>query len=327
MSDKDDNKIILKGGEFIIKDANDIFVPEEANEEQKMVKEMVVDFKDNVIYPVYDRLEKQEEGLAVDLMKQAGDLGLLGTHMPEELGGMQLDTNSNTMISEIFGAMGSFAVSYSAHIGIGMLPILYYGTQAQKEKYLPDLIAGTNAASYCLTEPGSGSDALAAKTSALLSQDGKSYIINGQKMWITNAGFANIFIVFAQLDGDKFTCFIVERDVEGVTFGAEEDKLGIKGSSTRQVFFENVKIPTENLLGEIGKGHLIAFNVLNVGRFKLGLLGLGGSKANAISAIKYANERHQFGKPISSFGAIKYKLAEQAIEILLQSQQHIGCQT
>jgi alkylation response protein AidB-like acyl-CoA dehydrogenase len=243
------------------------------------------------------------------------DLGLLGTHMPAEYGGMEMDTNTNTLICDIIGPAGSFTTSYAAHTGIGMLPILYFGTDAQKEKYLPRLISGELKASYCLTEPSSGSDALAAKTRADLSEDGTHYVLNGQKMWITNAGFADIFIVFAKIAGEKFTGFIIERDMPGFTLGAEEPKLGIKGSSTRQIYMENVKVPVENVLGEIGKGHLIAFNVLNIGRFKLCVLCIGGAKNSIDSAVKYANERKQFNVSIGTFGAIQYKLAEQAIRV------------
>lgn len=312
------SKTVLKGGEFLIKDSQpeDIFIPELIDEEQKMIKDMVLDFVKKEVLPNSEKIENQEDNIAVHLLDKLGELGLLGSHMPETYGGMQLDNNTNTLIGVTLGPAGSFTVSYAAHIGIGMLPILYFGTDAQKEKYLPRLINGELKASYCLTEPSSGSDALAAKTRADLTEDGKHYVINGQKMWITNAGFADIFIVFAQVDGDKFTGFIVEKGMEGLTLGAEEKKLGIHGSSTRQVFFENVKVPVENLLGEVGKGHLIAFNVLNIGRFKLGALSLGGAKGSADTAIKYANERIQFDVPISSFGAIKFKLAEQAIQIM-----------
>lgn len=309
------NKEVLKGGEFIIKDslAEQTFVPEELNEEQLMIKEMCADFLQTELDPVMDKVEKQEEGVVTGLLKKMGELGLLGSHMPEAFGGMELTTNTNTLICDTLGPSGSFSTTFAAHTGIGMLPILYFGTAEQKQKYLPGLITGALAASYCLTEPGSGSDALAAKTRADLTPDGKHYILNGQKMWITNAGFADIFIVFAQVDGDKFTGFIIEKGTEGMTLGAEEQKLGIKGSSTRQIFFENAKIPVENLLGEIGKGHHIAFNVLNIGRFKLCVLCNGGSKGSLNTAIKYANERVQFKQPISNFGAIQYKLAEQAI--------------
>lgn len=313
----EDDKKVLQGGEFLIKDSSpeSIFIPEDFNEEQLMIKNMVVDFLENEIFPHYHRFETQEPGFAPGLLEKMGELGLLGSHMPEAYGGMELDTNTNTLICDAMGPSGGFNTTYAAHTGIGMLPILYYGTEEQKQKYLPGLISGALKASYCLTEPSSGSDALAAKTRADLTEDGKHYILNGQKMWISNAGFADVFIVFAQIDGDKFTGFIVEKGTEGMTLGAEEKKLGIKGSSTRQVFFENAKVPVENLLGEIGKGHLIAFNVLNVGRFKLCALSVGGAKQSATSSIQYANERKQFKQPISNFGAIKYKLAEQAIRI------------
>jgi hypothetical protein len=244
-----------------------------------------------------------------------GELGLLGTHMPEAYGGMAMDTNTNTMICDALGPAGGFTVSYAVQTGIGMLPIYYFGTEEQKEKYLPDLISGKVKCAYCLTEPGSGSDALAAKTRADLSADGSHYIVNGQKMWISNGGWADLFIVFAKIDGDKFTGIIIDRHTEGVTLGAEEDKLGIKGSSTRQIYFENVKVPVGNVLGEIGKGHLIAFNVLNIGRFKLGSLSIGGAKAVSTMAVRYANERQQFKQSIANFGAIKYKLGEMALRI------------
>ena len=308
---------VLPGGAFLIKDtpANQTFIPEDFNEEQRMVKAMVKDFIKNEIDPLRPQIEKQEGNYSVQLLEKAAELGILGSHMPEIYGGMEMDTNTNTLICETFGPGGSWIVAYAAHTGIGMLPILYFGTEAQKSKYLPGLISGQLKASYCLTEPSSGSDALAAKTKAELNAEGTHYILNGQKMWITNAGFADIFIVFAQIDGDKFTGFIVERELEGFTLGAEEEKLGIKGSSTRQIFLENVKVPTENVLGEVGKGHLIAFNALNDGRFKLGAMCIGGAKGSFNSGIKYANERHQFKVPISSFGAIKRKLAQQAVHI------------
>ncbi len=305
----------LKGGEFVIKNSSvdEIFIPEQFNEEQLMIRGMVNDFVNTEIMPNIPAIEKQKDNIVVKILDKAAELGLLGTHMPEQYGGMQMDSNTNTLINLTIGRGGSALVSYAAHTGIGMLPLLYFGTDYLKEKYLPKLITGELKAAYCLTEPTSGSDALSAKTTAMLTDDGKHYIINGQKMWITNAGFADVFTVFAQEGGDKFTGFIVDRNAPGITYGAEEDKLGIKGSSTRQVFFENVKIPKENLLGEIGKGHLIAFNVLNIGRFKLGLLTLSGAIESVNVAANYANERIQFKVPISSFGAIKYKLAEQAI--------------
>lgn len=310
-------KDVLKGGQFIIKDSlpEDTFIPEEINEEQAMVRDMALDFLHNEILPVRESIEKMQSDVTIGMLEKMGALGLLGTHMPQQYGGTEMDTNTNTIICDVLGPAGSFTVSYAAHTGIGMLPILYFGTEEQKNHYLPKLISGELKASYCLTEPGSGSDALAARTRADLSPDGKHYILNGQKMWITNAGFADIFIVFAKVDGEKFTGFIVERNTPGFTLGEEEAKLGIKGSSTRMVFLENVAVKTENVLGEIGKGHLIAFNVLNIGRFKLGALSLGGAKKSIDVAVKYANERMQFGKSIGSFGAIKFKLAEQFIRV------------
>jgi alkylation response protein AidB-like acyl-CoA dehydrogenase len=315
MGDTTVGAVVLKGGEFLVRDTRpeEVFIPEELNEEQRMARKMVEDFLEQEVYPNTPKIEKQEDSIVVRLLKKTGELGLLGAHMPPEYGGMALDTNTNSVISEAFGPAGSFIVAFAAHTGIGMLPILYFGTEEQKQKYLPGLISGDLKAAYCLTEPGSGSDALAAKTRADLSADGKHYILNGQKMWISNAGFADIFIVFAKINGEKFTGFIVERDTPGLTLGAEEDKMGIKGSSTRQVFFENVPVPVENVLGEIGKGHLIAFNALNIGRYKLGIMCIGGCKKVIEMATRYANERHQFGQPIGNFGAIQYKLAEMAI--------------
>ncbi len=310
---------ILTGGAFIIQDSTPdaTFIPEELNEEQLMVRAMIQDFIKNDIEPNRMALEKQKEGLATSLLEKMGSLGLLGTHMPEIYGGTAMDTNTNTMICDALGPAGGFTVSYAVQTGIGMLPIFYFGTEAQKAEFLPRTISGELKVAYCLTEPGSGSDALAAKTRADLSEDGKHYIINGQKMWISNGGWADMFIVFAKIDGNKFTGIMVDRHTEGVTLGAEEDKLGIKGSSTRQIYFENVKVPVGNVLGDVGKGHLIAFNVLNVGRFKLGALCLGGAKAVATMGIKYANERQQFKQSIANFGAIKYKIAEMGIKIFV----------
>lgn len=304
-------KDVLKGGEFLIKEGNpmDVFIPEEMNEEQIMVRSMIQDYVKESI-DKGGKLECQAE-----LLEKAGELGLLGSHIPEAYGGMPMDTNTNTLICEEIGHLGGgFTTTFAAHTGIGMLPILYFGTEAQKLKYLPKLASGELKAAYCLTEPGSGSDALAAKTRADLNPEGTHYILNGQKMWISNAGFADVFVVFAKIDGSAFTGFIVDRTTPGLSLGAEEDKMGIKGSSTRQVFFENAMIPKDNMLGEFGKGHLIAFNILNVGRFKLGALACGGSKSAASISTKYANERVQFKTPISSFGAIQFKLAEMAIK-------------
>jgi len=297
----------LRGGECIIRDTSpdEVFIPEDFNEDQKMVRQMCRDF----VFEMGDKANVLSE--QVGLMEKSGELGLLGAHMPEAYGGNPLDTNSNTLIGEELGkAGGSFDTSFAAHIGIGMLPILYFGTEEQKKKYLPGLSSGKLKAAYCLTEPWSGSDALGARTRADLSADGKQYLINGQKMLISNAGFADVFIVFAKIGGEHFTGFIVDAHTPGITLGEEEKKLGIKGSSTRQVFFENVAVPSENVLGKIGQGHLIAFNALNIGRFKLGTMAMGGSKRCIDTAVKYANERQQFGKQISSFGAIKHKLGE-----------------
>jgi alkylation response protein AidB-like acyl-CoA dehydrogenase len=308
---------VLKGGAFLIEKSTpeDNFIPELINEEQAMVRQMTLDFLEQDIFPNIAKIEKQEDNIASTLLKRAGDLGLLGAHMPAEYGGTELDTNTNTFIADVLGPAGSFLVSFAAHTGIGMLPILYFGSEEQKAKYLPGLVSGDMKASYCLTEPGSGSDALNAKTRADLNAAGTHYILNGQKMWITNAGFADVFIVFAKIGGEKFTSFIVERGTKGFTLGAEEDKMGIKGSSTRQIFFENAEVPVENVLGEIGKGHLIAFNTLNIGRYKLGVLCSGGSRLVLNMAIRYAIERQQFNQSIANFGAIQYKLAEMAIRV------------
>jgi alkylation response protein AidB-like acyl-CoA dehydrogenase len=310
-------KKVLKGGEFLISESDykTMFIPEEFSEDHEMIRQTVRSFVESEIFPHTERIEKLEQGLMPSIMEKWAELGMFGTHMPEELGGSEMDFITNTLIGEEVGPSGSFSVAYNAHTGIGMLPILYFGTQGQKEKYLPGLIDGSLKSSYCLTEPSSGSDALAAKSTAVLNKEGTHYILNGQKMWITNAGFADIFTIFVQVDGDKFTAFIVEKGTPGFSLGAEEKKMGIKGSSTRMVFMEDVKVPVQNLMGEIGKGHLIAFNVLNTGRFKLGASCLGGCKMVSSISIEYANVRHQFKQAISNFGAIQQKLAQQAIRI------------
>jgi alkylation response protein AidB-like acyl-CoA dehydrogenase len=317
MEDTTTKKEVLKGGEFLIKEADpeSIFIPEDLSEEQKMMADAAKEFVDKEIWPKLDAIDKQEPGLTVSLMEKAGELGLLGSAIPEEYGGLGEDFNSNTAISIEMGKSHSFGVSFAAHTGIGTLPILYYGTEEQKKRYLPKLASGELKSAYCLTEPTSGSDALSAKTTAKLSEDGKFYILNGQKMWITNGGFADILITFAQVDGDKFTCFIIDATSEGFNRGEEENKMGIKGSSTRALFLDNIKVPVENILGEIGKGHYIAFNILNVGRFKLCAMTTGSAKKVSSIAIEYATGRKQFNQPISNFGAIKHKLAEQAIRI------------
>ena len=310
-------KNLLKGGEFLVKEMNynDTFTPEDLNEEQQMIIDMVTSFIDTEILPVYDKIEKQEPGLTESLLLKAGELGLLGLAIPEEYGGSGKDFNTNSLLVENMARASSFSLSVGAHIGIGTLPIVYFGNEQQKAHYLPKLATGELKASYCLTEPGSGSDALGAKTTAILNAEGTHYVVNGQKMWITNAGFADVYIVFCQIDGDKFSALIIDRNLEGFSLGAEEAKMGIKGSSTRQVFLENVKVPKENLLGEIGKGHLIAFNILNVGRYKLAAGVLGGSKVALEQAATYALERQQFKVPIATFGAIQYKIGEMATRI------------
>ncbi len=319
MSEETKTAIGLKGGEFLIKetDPQTVFIPEELNEEQRMMVEAASDFVEKEILPKLDAIDKQEEGLMVALLDKSGELGLLGAAVPEEYGGLGGNFNTITALLMEMGASYSFSVAFAAHTGIGTLPILYYGTEEQKKKYLPKLASGELKSAYCLTEPTSGSDALSAKTTAVLTDDGKFYILNGQKMWITNGGFADILITFAQVDGDKFTSFIIDAKSEGFNRGKEENKLGIKGSSTRAIFLDNVKVPVENVLGEIGKGHYIAFNILNIGRFKLCAMTTGSAKKIATMNIAYANERKQFNQPISSFGAIKYKLAEQATRIFV----------
>ena len=305
----------LKGGEWLIKESNpfETFIPEDFDEEQKMVMDMCQQFLDTEIYPAIDRIDKLELGLMPSLLEKAGEQGLLSTSFPEVYGGLGKDFITSTIVNEGLGGGHSFSVAVAAHTGIGTLPILYFGTEAQKQKYIPKLASGEWKGAYGLTEPNSGSDALGAKTTAKLSEDGKHYILNGQKCWITNGGFADVYTVFAKIDGDKFTAFILERGFEGFTQGPEEHKMGIKGSSTVQLYFQDCKVPVENLLGEIGKGHIIAFNILNIGRLKLCAATLGGSKRATTTTIQYAATREQFKMPIAKFGAIKHKLAEMAI--------------
>ncbi len=307
-------KAIVKGGAFLIEEhtPEDTFTPEDFTEEHRMIAETTRQFVDNEVVPRTDELEQHNWVLARELVKQAADLGLIGANIPEEYGGLGLDQTSSALIGENIGRSASFATTLGAESGIGLLPIIYFGTEAAKKKYLPRIASGELITAYALTEAGSGSDAMAAKATAKLSADGTHYILNGEKMWITNGGFADIFIVFAKLDGDKFSAFIVERE-NGITPGAEEHKMGIKGSSTTALVLTDATTPVENLLGEIGKGHKIAFNILNIGRFKLGAMCIGGMKLMVHEATRYANERHQFGKSISSFGAIKHKLGEMAI--------------
>ena len=309
-------KTAIKGGEFLIREtaAQDIFIKEEANEEQLMIAQSCRDFLEQEIFPNLNRIDKQEEGLMVALLDKAAELGLLGISVPEDLGGFGKDFVTSNMVAEVTGAGHSFAVAISAHTGIGTLPILYYGNEAQKKKYIPKLASGELKACYCLTEPGSGSDANSGKTQAKLSADGKHYVLNGQKMWITNGGFADIFVVFAKIDDDDtLSAFIVEKEFGGIELNPEEDKMGIKGSSTRQVFFNDCKVPIENQLSERKNGFKIALNILNIGRIKLAAAAVGASKEVSTKSIQYANERIQFGRPIAKYGAIRYKIAEQAI--------------
>lgn len=306
----------IKGGEFIIRDVHhsEVFIPEEWTEEQRMIAQTCDDFIEQEITPVLERIDKMEEGLMPSLLDKAGALGMLGLSVPESYGGMGVDFKTTLLATERLGTGHSFSVAYGAHTGIGTLPLLYYGTAAQKEKYVPKLVSGEWKAAYCLTEPGSGSDANSGKTKATLSADGKHYILNGQKMWITNGGFANFFTVFAKIDDDaNLSAFLVEADSEGISLNPEEKKMGIKGSSTRQVFFNNVHVPVENMLSERGNGFKIALNILNIGRIKLAAAVLGGAKQTITDSVRYANEREQFGRLISKYGAIRSKLAEQVI--------------
>ncbi len=302
-----------KGGEFLVKETKpqDIFIPEEFSEEQIMIKETCSDFLEKEILPRLDEIDNQNDGLMVNLLEKAGELGLLGVSVPEKYDGFGQDMNTSMLSTEIMGTFSSFA-----HVGIGTFPILYYGTEDQKNKYLPKLASGEYKGAYCLTEPGAGSDANSGKSKATLSSDGKHYILNGQKMWITNGGFADVYTVFAKIDDDKdLSAFIVEKTYGGIKLGQEEKKMGIKGSSTCMMFFEDCEIPVENLLGERGKGFKIALNILNNGRIKLAAAVLGSGKNVINNSVKYANERVQFGQSIANFGAIQAKIAEQSIRL------------
>jgi alkylation response protein AidB-like acyl-CoA dehydrogenase len=306
----------IKGGEYIVRDVHhsEVFTPEEWTEEQKMIAQMCEDFIQQEVLPHLDRIDNMEEGLMKSIVEKAGELGLLGLSVPEELGGMGVDFKTSLLATEYLGTGYSFSVSFGAHTGIGTLPLLYYGNEEQKDKYIPKLASGEWKAAYCLTEPSSGSDANSGKTKAKLSEDGKYYSITGQKMWITNAGFADLFTVFAKIDDDKnLTAFLIEANSEGISLNPEEKKMGIKGSSTRQVFFNNVLVPVENMLSTRENGFKIALNILNIGRIKLAAGVLGGAKGAINLSVKYANEREQFGRAISKYGAIRYKLAEQVI--------------
>lgn len=311
-------KTVIKGGEFVIKETpyTDIFIPEEFDEEARMIRQTCLDFLDSEVLNKLDRIDNQEEGLMESLLDKSGELGMLSVSIPEEYGGFGKNFNTSMLVAEAVGGGFSFAVALSAHTGIGTLPILYYGNDEQKRKYIPKLASGEWKAAYCLTEPNSGSDANSGRTSAKLNAEGSHYLINGQKMWITNGGFADVFIVFAKIDNDKnLTAFIIEKDFGGITMNPEEHKLGIKGSSTRQIFFNDCHVPVENMLSDRANGFKIAVNILNIGRIKLGAATIGSARSVISKAVNYANERIQFGLPISKFGAIRYKLAEMAIRL------------
>jgi alkylation response protein AidB-like acyl-CoA dehydrogenase len=305
------------GGGFLLEPTGSatIFTPEMLNDEQRMMKKTADDFMKGEVLPRLAEIEAKKPGLMRELMEKAGAVGLLGHDVPEAFGGLDGDKSSSSLIAESVAMQGSFAVSFGAHVGIGTMPLVLFGTKAQREKYLPGLASGAKIAAYALTEPGSGSDALAAKTKAVLSADGKHWKLTGSKLYITNAGFADVFTVFAKVDGEKFTAFLVERDAPGLTVGPEEHKLGIRGSSTCPLYLEDCTIPVENVLGEIGKGHKIAFNILNIGRWKLGVGATGGAKHILEMGVKFARDRKQFGKSISEFDLIRKKIGDIATMI------------
>jgi len=309
---------LAPGGSFLLESprAEDVFTPAELTDDQRLIGQTAEEFVTKEVKPLIPELEQHKEGLMAGLLKKAGEIGLLGGGVPEEYGGSGLDRISSTVLSEKVSSYGSFSVSAGAHSGIGTLPIVYFGTEEQKKKYLPKLATGEWLAAYCLSEPQAGSDAQNSRTRAVLSPDGRDWILNGQKMWITNGGFADVYTVFAKVDGEKFSAFIVERRFPGFSVGAEEKKMGLRGSSTTPIFFENCKVPRENLLHEIGRGHIVAFNILNSGRFTLGASCLGFCKSELASAARYSKERTAFGHPISDFGLVRAKLAEIAIRTL-----------
>jgi alkylation response protein AidB-like acyl-CoA dehydrogenase len=308
---------LKRGGSFLTEESvpEDVFTPEDFSEEQMMIRDMTEQFVEDEVLPQVEKIEHKDWDVTVSLLKRCGELGLLGIEVPERYGGENLDKVSAMIVAEKMARVASFAVSYGGHSGIGTLPIVYFGKEEHKRKYLPPLCKAEKISAYALSESGSGSDALAAKTTAVRSSDGTHWILNGEKMWITNSAFADLFITFAQADGKQFSCFIIEKDYPGVSTGAEENKMGLRGSSTRPLILNNAKIPIDNVVGEIGKGHRVAFNILNLGRAKLGAGAVGGAKTALNDAIQYAKQRIAFGKPISSFGAIKHKLAEMAIRI------------
>jgi len=302
---------MIKGGSFLVEDiaVDRVFTPEDFSDEHKMIAKTTEDYVLHEVVPVIEKLENHEFEYSVKLLKSAGDLGLLGADVPEEYDGLGLDKVSSALIAEKMSRAGGFSITHGAHVGIGSLPIVLFGNEEQKQKYLPKLATGELIAAYALTEPGSGSDALGAKAVAKLNAEGTHYVLNGEKQWITNAGFADVFVVYAKIDGDKFSAFIVEREYAGVSVGAEEKKMGIKSSSTRTLILQDAQVPVENLLGEVGRGHVIAFNILNIGRYKLGVGTVGASKRAFELAVAYTNQRQQFKTPISSFNLTKEKLS------------------
>ena len=308
---------LKRGGSFLVEESapEDIFTPEDFSEEQSMIRDMTEQFVEDEVLPQVEKIEHKEWDVTVGLLKRCGELGLLGIEVPEKFGGENLDKVSAMIVAEKLARVASFAVSYGGHSGIGTLPIVYFGTEEQKRKYLPPLCKAEKISAYALSESSSGSDALSAKTNATRSADGSHWVMNGEKMWITNSAFADMFITFAQVDGKQFSCFIVEKDYPGVSTGAEENKMGLRGSSTRPLILNNARVPIENIVGEIGKGHHVAFNILNFGRAKLASGAVGGAKTALNDAIQYSKQRIAFGKPIASFGAIKHKLAEMAVRI------------
>src|SRR6202789_501577 len=307
------------GGSFLLEERTpqEVFTPEDFNDEQRQIAETASTFAQKEILPAAEAIEAKDYKVMRALLAKAGELGLMATDTPEEYGGLAMDKGASAIVGEQLSVLGSFATSFSAHVGIGMLPIIWYGTPEQKKKYLPKLVTGEWIGDYALSEASSGSDAMSLRTRAVLSPDGQHYTLNGEKMWITNAGFADLYTVFAKVDGDKFTAFLIERDTPGFAVGAEEHKLGIRGSSTCPLILTDCKVPVDNLLGELGKGHHIAFNILNIGRFKLGASAIGGAKNSLANAVRYAKERKAFGKTISEFGLVQQKLAESATGIFV----------
>jgi len=307
-------KTKILGGSFLLEERQvaDVFTPEDFSEQQQMIGQTTEEFAINEILPQAEKMENKDFSVSRDLLKKAGDLGLSGVEIPEAYGGLEMDKVTAAIIADHIAKYAGFATTWGAHSGIGLLPIVYFGTEEQKQKYLPKLAAGEIVGAYALSESSSGSDALNCRTRAVLSQDGKHYILNGEKMWITNAGFADLFTVFAKIDGEKFSAFLIERNFPGFSVGAEEHKMGIRGSSTCPLILNDCKVPVENLLGEIGKGHIIAFNILNVGRFKLGAMSVGGGRVSLENAVSYAKQRKAFGKVIADFGLVREKIANMA---------------